>query len=61
MDKWIMEVKVYNTETLKWEWAAVRPSGGKQYEYNTKEEATKMINLCYGSLSNDQARIRKIQ
>ena len=61
MTKWIMEIKSYNKELKKYEWLAVYPSGGKQYEYNTKPEAQNMLNLCYGSCTPDQARIRKIE
>ena len=60
MEKWIMEIQVYNQGTKRNEWKAVHPSGGKPYEYTDKAEASRMLNMCYGSLTADQARIRNI-
>ena len=47
-NKWIMEVKVSTTSPVeKTEWLAVCPTGGKRFEYNTRLEALRMLNMCY--------------
>lgn len=29
------------------EWRSIRPSGGKPYVYETREEAERMLRICY--------------
>ena len=29
-------------------WRSVRPTNGQPYQYETKEEALRMANMCYG-------------
>lgn len=45
---WVMEVK-----TLKG-WEAVRPTGGKPYEYATRAEAARMLSVCYPDQLREQ-------
>ena len=61
MTKWIMEIYI-ETEPGKMEWRAVHPSHGKRYEYDTKEEAERMLRMCYGPpmLDSDHQRVREI-
>jgi|WetSurMetagenome_2_1015567.scaffolds.fasta_scaffold383494_3 hypothetical protein len=43
---WQMEVKVRVDEGPRI-WAAVRPTGGSPYRYNTRLEAYRMLEMCY--------------
>jgi len=39
---WVMQIK--NTDG---EWKSVKPTGGDPYEYQTPEEASGMLQMCY--------------
>jgi len=43
---WQMQLKTPNTNN---EWVSIKPNGKdeKPYEYETKEEAERMIDICY--------------
>jgi len=30
-----------------WHWVAVRPTGGQAYQYQTAQEASHMLDICY--------------
>ena len=45
--KYYMEVKVYNAIKSAYEWKKVKPTNGEPYEYNSHEEAYKMLDNCY--------------
>ena len=55
---WIMEVKVgTGDKDGATEWRAVRPSGGEpRYEYESEEEAYRMIRICYPMVSGRRVR-----
>ena len=54
MFKMQVKMKVNDSE---WEWRDVHPTGGKPYQYETKAEADKMLDMCYPMQTNDQARV----
>lgn len=43
---WQMQLKAPSTNN---KWVSIKPSGkdAKPYEYDTKEEAEKMLDICY--------------
>jgi hypothetical protein len=43
-----IEVNVFDIEKNKYQWIALHPSRGKAYEYKTREEAERILNICYG-------------
>jgi hypothetical protein len=59
---WIMEIQIKNATTGEREWHAVRPSGGEPYRYETKQEAEKMLRICYGPplMDSDKQRVREV-
>lgn len=47
---WEMQVyipKNQHEKPLEWHWRSIRPTGGEPYRYNTKEEAERMLDMCY--------------
>lgn len=53
--KWIIEVKVND------KWEAVRPTGGKRYEYSIVQEAYAMLTICYPDcIIGEQVRVRQL-
>jgi hypothetical protein len=55
--KYGIEVKLDGGEPTE-RWARVRPTGGKPYVYKTKEEASRMMRLCYDA---DPTIVRVVQ
>lgn len=43
------------------EWRDVHPTGGAAYTYETREEAERMLRLCYGTPLVDAARQRVVE
>jgi hypothetical protein len=61
-NKWIIEINVVKNNAPA-EWLAVRPTGGKRYEYDTHVEAFQMLKICYGygiSIYSEQVRVRQL-
>jgi hypothetical protein len=59
---WIMEVNVkpYIYELPCWK--AVHPTGGNRYEYDTKEEALRMLRILYpDSVYDETIRVRQLK
>jgi len=46
-------IRVFNNKTNKWNWKPSRCTDGRVYEYETKEEAEKMVYICYGRDTED--------
>ena len=42
---------------VKYEWRSVHPTGGKPYEYETREEADRMLNICYPEQTSNEVRV----
>ena len=58
-NKWIMEVRVLGVKNYLWE--AVRPTGGKRYEYDTRLDALRMLNICYPDcIYGETVRVRQL-
>jgi hypothetical protein len=53
-----MQIKMF--QDGKMEWFSVRPTNGKPYEYDTKEEAERMLRMCYPLVSSEEARVKEI-
>lgn len=54
-----MQVQIVDPTTKEASWVSVKGSHlATPYEYDTKEEAEKMLRMCYGAaVSNDQLRV----
>lgn len=60
MEKWYMQVKIFDQEKEKYVWKDVHPTYGQPYTYETKIEAFNMLNMCYGScVYGEKVRIIK--
>jgi hypothetical protein len=58
--KFLMQVKVEDpSDRNKLVWRSVRLSAGHApYEYDTREEASRMLQLCYGdAVPSDRLRV----
>jgi hypothetical protein len=53
------QVKVQETINGKTQqvWLSVRPTHGTPYQYQTREEALRMLNLCYPEVSSEEKRV----
>jgi len=45
---WIMELKING------KWRPIRPTNGNVYTFETKEEARRMLNICYPDQCREQ-------
>jgi hypothetical protein len=43
------------------EWRAVRPTHGQPYTYDTREEASAVMRMCYPDETPDTVRLREVQ
>lgn len=63
---WIMEVRIKTarfdpaTGSPIWEWHGVRPTNGSIYQYETRNEAARMLAMCYPESGPDTVRIREV-
>ena len=39
------------------EWVSIRPTGGSPYQYETKQEAMNMLNICYPLVVTEDKRV----
>jgi hypothetical protein len=57
--KFIMQILIkdpsHPTKTKSWK--TVHPTGGEAYQYNTYDEAWKMLNICYPDVMTIEKRV----
>lgn len=59
--KYRIAVKVKNNSGYGYIWQDLRPSGSRQpYEYDSKDEAQKIRDMCYPEQTNDQVKIYEV-
>ncbi len=56
-----MQVLVENHATHKKEWKSVRPTGGQPYQYETREEAQRTLEMCYADALVEEVRVIEVQ
>lgn len=57
---YIIEVLTRERDEKEPSWKAVRPSHSKEpYRYQTEEEAEWLRRMCYGTLFENDTRVRK--
>lgn len=47
--KYQFQIRILDPSTNKKVWRSVSPTNGKPYEYDTEEEAYRMMKMCYGN------------
>ena len=55
-----MQIRLWKNTQEK-EWVSVKPTHGQPYEYDTKVEAYHTLNMCYPTLTSEDARVIEIQ
>ena len=57
-----MQVQIVDPTTKQADWVSVKGSHlATPYEYDTKEEAEKMLRICYGAaVENDRLRVIQV-
>ena len=45
----------------RWTWAAIRPTGGAPYVFDTIQEAQRVRAMCYPQQTSEEVRITKIK
>ena len=58
--KYRMQIRLWKNTQEK-EWVSVKPTHGQPYEYDTKVEAYHTLNMCYPTLTSEDARVIEIQ
>ena len=58
-----MQIRIYDKANSCYKWENVNTSEGRVYEYQTEEEALKMLKICYPEETRfnnfDKARVIK--
>lgn len=62
---WQMEVKIEIPparlgDLPSYEWHAVHPTHGRPYQYPTRLEAVRMLQMCYPDQTPDQVRVQEV-
>jgi hypothetical protein len=55
-----MQFYFQDDKTKKREWKSIRPTNGKPYQYETKEKAQSMLNMCYPLEPSEYKRIIEV-
>jgi hypothetical protein len=59
-----MQIRIQERDELTnktfYKWVSVKPTGGSPYQYETKLDALKMLNICYGEVLPENKRIIEI-
>lgn len=57
---WVIQVRIEKPKG-EWNWISVCPSGSlNPYVYGTKEDAEKMMNICYPDSFGENVRIKEV-
>ena len=57
--RYTMQVKVKVGTEL--EWRNVHPTNGPDYVYETRDEAERMLKMCYPDCDETRARVEEVQ
>ena len=59
MKKYIIQVQIVDPTTREASWVSIKASRSNDpYEYDTREEAEKMLRMCYGhGVENSRLRV----
>lgn len=55
--KYKMQILTRNKNGTLEIWSDVKPTNGTAYEYETKEEAQRMLEMCYPDVENMKKRV----
>lgn len=57
MNKYEFQILIFDPTTRKKTWKSVHPTNGKPYQYNTKGEAQRMLDMCYPDVFPEEKRV----